>query len=114
MISRTSAVAITQGLKEHVILGTDVRDIQVQKDRWLGENPNIKIIETGDIKREPASLLIRFGGKRVPRFSMFLRYREETSSRCNRHFNPDGGAGQRQDKSLGRRKPAPPLKFPRE
>ena len=53
MISRTSAVTITQSLKEHVILGTDARDIQAQKDRWLAENPSIKIIEDGDIKREP-------------------------------------------------------------
>jgi len=77
MISRTSAVTITQSLKEHVILGTDARDIQAQKDHWLAENPSIKIIETGDIKREPSSLLIRFGGKCVPRFSVLLRYREE-------------------------------------
>jgi len=77
MISRTSAVTITRSLKEHVILGTDVRDIHAQKDRWLAENPSIKIVETGDIKREPPSLLIRFGGKCVPRFSVLLHYREE-------------------------------------
>jgi len=70
-------VTITQSLKEHVILGTDVRDIHAQKDRWLAENPSIKIIEDGDIEREPQSLLIRFGGKCVPRFSLLLRYREE-------------------------------------
>jgi hypothetical protein len=58
-------------------LGIDVRDIHAQKDRWLAENPSIKIIETGDIKREPPSLLTRFGGKHVPRFSVLLRYREE-------------------------------------
>lgn len=70
-------VTIQETLKEHVILGIDARDIQAQKDRWLAENPNIRIAETSDIRREPPSLLIRFGGKGVPRFSMLLRYREE-------------------------------------
>ena len=69
-------MAIEEGLKEHVILGIDARDIHAQKDRWLAENPRIKITETGGIKREPPSLLIRFGGKRIPRFSMLLRYRQ--------------------------------------
>jgi hypothetical protein len=59
------------------ILGIDAFDIQVQKDRWLAENPHVRITEIGDIKREPPSLLVRFGGRRVPRFSMHLRYREE-------------------------------------
>jgi hypothetical protein len=70
-------VTIRESLKEHVILGIDARDLQAQKDLWLAENPSIKIIETGDIKREPLNLLIRFGGKRVPRFSMLVRYLEE-------------------------------------
>jgi len=64
-------------LKEHVILGIDALDIQTQKDRWLAENPRFRITETSDIKPEPPSLLIRLGGKSVPRFSMLLRYREE-------------------------------------
>jgi hypothetical protein len=68
---------IEEGLREHVILGTDARDIQAQKDRWLAENPHIKLAETADIVREPPNLLIRFGGTRVPRFSMLLRYRVE-------------------------------------
>jgi len=34
----TSVVTITQSLKGHGILGTDVRDIHAQKDRWLAEN----------------------------------------------------------------------------
>jgi hypothetical protein len=78
IISRTSAVTIKESLlKEHVILGIDALDIQRQKDRWLAENPRFRITETSDIKREPPSLLIRLGGKSVPRFSMILRYREE-------------------------------------
>jgi hypothetical protein len=70
-------VTIKESLKEHVILGIDTLDIQAQKDRWLAENPQIRITETGDIKREPPNLLIRFGGKHVPRFSMLLHYWED-------------------------------------
>ena len=62
--------------KEHLILGTDARDIEEQMQRWLVENPQIEIVESGDIRREPASLLIRLGGKRIPRFSILLQYRE--------------------------------------
>jgi hypothetical protein len=77
ILSRAGAVTIKESLKEHVILGIDALDIQTQKDRWLAENPRFRITETTDIKREPPSLLIRLGGKYVPRFSMLLRYREE-------------------------------------
>jgi len=82
--SRTCVVTIQETLKEHVILGIDALDIQAQKDRWLAENPRIRITETSDIRREPPSLLIRFGGKGVPRFSMLLRYREEDETEKTR------------------------------
>jgi hypothetical protein len=72
-------MTIAEGVREHVILGTDARDIQAQKDRWLVENPHLKVTESSEIKREPPSLLVRFGGRCVPRFSMLLRYREEAS-----------------------------------
>jgi hypothetical protein len=61
-------MTIQESSKEYVILGIDAFDIQVQKDRWLAENPHVRITEIGDIKREPPSLLVRFGGRRVPRF----------------------------------------------
>ena len=73
-------VTITQSLKGHGILGTDVRDIHAQKDRWLAEDPSIKIIDDGDIKRDPQCPQMRFGGKRAALF-LFLRYREEASGR---------------------------------
>jgi hypothetical protein len=69
-------MTIQESLKEHIILGIDAFDIQVQKDQWLAENPHVKITEICDIQREPPSLLVRFGGRRVPRFSMHLRYQE--------------------------------------
>ncbi|MFY9954459.1 hypothetical protein [Bradyrhizobium sp.] len=76
IVSRTSPMAV-EGSKEHVILGIDASDIKAQKDRWLAENPQIKVSEIGDIKPEPPSLLVRFGGRCVPRFSLLLRYSEE-------------------------------------
>jgi hypothetical protein len=69
-------MTIQESLKEHFILGIDALDIQAQKDRWLAENPHVRITETSGIKPEPPSLLVRFGGKGVPRFSMLLRYQE--------------------------------------
>ncbi|MGA7804106.1 hypothetical protein [Bradyrhizobium sp.] len=74
--SRQIIMSFENAAKEHLILGTDARDIEEQKQRWLEENPQIEIIESGDVRREPASLLIRLGGKRIPRFSILLQYRE--------------------------------------
>jgi hypothetical protein len=61
--------------KEHLILGSDVRDVEHQKHRWLSENPGVRIMKE-DMKPEPATLLTRIGGKRVPRFSLMLHYEE--------------------------------------
>jgi hypothetical protein len=60
-------------VQEHLILGVDERDLQIEKSRWLTENPGIKIVET-IIQQEPPSLLARIGGKYVPRLSMLVRY----------------------------------------
>jgi hypothetical protein len=60
-------------VQEHLILGVDERELQIEKSRWLTENPSIKIVET-IIQQEPPSLLARIGGKYVPRLSMLVRY----------------------------------------
>jgi hypothetical protein len=59
-------------VQEHLILGVDERDLQIEKSRWLTQNPGIKIVET-IIQQEPPSLLARIGGN-VPRLSMLVRY----------------------------------------
>ena len=69
-------MTVRGSLKEYMILGMDAVDVEVQKARWLAENPQFKVTETGEIEREPPSLLGRFGGKGVPRFSVLLRYME--------------------------------------
>jgi hypothetical protein len=66
-------------VQEHLILGVDERDLQIEKSRWLTENPGIKIVET-IIQQEPPSLLARIGGKYVPRLSMLVRYHAVTHS----------------------------------
>jgi hypothetical protein len=60
-------------MEEHLILGVDERDLQIEKSRWLTENPGIEVVET-IIQQEPPSLLARIGGKHVPRLSMLVRY----------------------------------------
>jgi hypothetical protein len=60
-------------VQEHLILGVDERDLQIEMCRWLTENPGIEIVET-IIQQEPPSLLARIGGKYVPRLSMLVRY----------------------------------------
>jgi hypothetical protein len=60
-------------MQEHFVLGVDEGDLQVEKNRWLTENPDLEILET-IIQQEPPSLLARIGGMYVPRFSMLVRY----------------------------------------
>jgi hypothetical protein len=59
--------------EEHLILGVDERGLEIEKSRWLTENPSIKVVET-IIQKEPPSLLARIGGKYVPRVSMLVRF----------------------------------------
>ena len=60
-------------MQEHLILGIDERDLQIEKSRWLTENRGIKVVKT-IIRQEPPTLLARIGGKCVPRLSMLVRY----------------------------------------
>jgi hypothetical protein len=63
-------------VKEHIVLGTDKRDVEAQRDRWLSENPAIKVLQVHEPRREPHNLLTRLGGKNVPRFSITVEYEE--------------------------------------
>jgi hypothetical protein len=60
--------------KEHLILGTDERDAEKYRDLWLSQNPSIKVIRIHGVKREPPNLLMRVGGKDVPRVSILVEY----------------------------------------
>jgi hypothetical protein len=63
-------------MKEHLILGTDKRDAEEQRDCWLLQNPAIKVIKIHRVKREPPSFLGRMGRKHVPRVSIVVEYEE--------------------------------------
>jgi hypothetical protein len=61
-------------MSEYMILGTDERDAEEQRDLWLKEHRGININRIHPLKREPPNLLIRFGGKNVPRVSILIDY----------------------------------------
>jgi hypothetical protein len=63
-------------VKEHLILGTDKRDAEAQRDLWLSENPSIKVVKIHRVKREPQTLLTLIGSKHVPRVSITVEYEE--------------------------------------
>jgi hypothetical protein len=63
-------------VKEHLILGTDKRDAEEQRDLWLSENPSIKIVKIHGVKQEPQTLLTLIGSKHVPRVSIMVEYQE--------------------------------------
>ena len=62
-------------LKQHMILGTDKRDAERQKNLWLEEHPGIKVLKVHSPSREQ-NLLARIGGKRVPQVSITVDYEE--------------------------------------
>jgi hypothetical protein len=63
-------------LKEHVFLGADSCDAEALRDQWLSENPTIKVLRMHPPRREPLSLLVRLGGRNVPRVSITVDYEE--------------------------------------
>jgi hypothetical protein len=63
-------------VQEHLILGTDERDAEKQRDLWLSENPCIKIVRIHEAQPEPQTLLTRIGSKHVPRVSILVEYED--------------------------------------
>ena len=63
-------------MKQHMILGRDNDDAEAWRDRWLSENPSIKVLRVHHPKREPETWLTRFGGRNVPRVSITVEYEE--------------------------------------
>jgi hypothetical protein len=70
-------------VKEHLILGTDKRDAEQQRDLWLSENPSIKVVKLHRVKREPQTLLTLIGSKHVPRVSIMVEYEEPDAAAAN-------------------------------
>jgi len=63
-------------VKEHLILSTDERDAERQRDLCLSENPSSKMVRIHDVTREPQPLLMRIGSNHVPRVSILVEYEE--------------------------------------
>jgi hypothetical protein len=63
-------------MKQHMILGRDNRDAEASRDRWLSENPSIKVLRVHRPQREPETWLTRLGGRNVPRVSITIEYEE--------------------------------------
>jgi hypothetical protein len=63
-------------LKEQIVLGSNKHDLETQLDRWLLQNPAIKVLRVCQPRREPHTLLTRLGGRNVPRFSIMVEYEE--------------------------------------
>ena len=70
-------------VKEHLILGTDKRDAEEQRDLWLSENPSIKVVKIHRVKREPQTLLTLIGSKHVPRVSITVEYETPDAADAN-------------------------------
>jgi hypothetical protein len=63
-------------MKQHIILGTDRRHAEAERDKWLAENPAIRIVRLHPPEREAMSWLSLMGSRDVPRFSIRIEYEE--------------------------------------
>ena len=63
-------------MKQHLILGRDNDDAEACRDRWLSENPSIKILRVHHPRPEPETWLTRLGGRNVPRVTITVEYEE--------------------------------------
>jgi hypothetical protein len=61
-------------IQQQIILGRDRRDAEAQRDRWLSEHPEVKILRVHAPRPEPKTLLTRMGGRNVPRVSIKVEY----------------------------------------
>jgi hypothetical protein len=82
-------------------LGADERDLQIEKSRWLTENPGIKIVET-IIQQALPSLLARIGGKYDPRLSMPVRYHDVMHSEAPLSPSSPSGENAGNDRADGK------------
>ncbi len=83
LLSANKVERLGTNVKEHLILGTDKRDAEQQRDLWLSENPSIRVIKIHRVKREPQTLLTLIGSKHVPRVSITLEYEETEVAAAN-------------------------------
>ncbi len=61
-------------MSKYIVVGTDERDAEKQRDLWLKEHPGIKINRVHCPEREPLNLLPRFGSRRSLRVSILIDF----------------------------------------
>jgi len=83
VLSANKADRSVKIVKEHLILGTDKRDAEEQRDLWLSENPSIKVVKIHRVKREPQTLLTLIGSKHDLRVSITVESHEPDATRAN-------------------------------
>jgi len=67
-------MSIPKMSQQHIILGRDRTDAEVQRDQWLAEHPELKIVRVHSPTPEPPTWLTRLGGHNVPRVSIKVEY----------------------------------------
>jgi hypothetical protein len=67
-------------MKQHMILGKNLQDLEARRDEWISENPHITVVRVHPPKREPESWLTLLGGRDVPRVSLIVEYEVNTTS----------------------------------
>jgi hypothetical protein len=66
--------------QKHIVLGRDAREAETARDKWLSEHHNVELLHEDPPRLEPATLLIRIGGRNVPKVSIEMEYRLRDAS----------------------------------
>jgi hypothetical protein len=65
---------------KHIVLGRDAREAEAERDRWLSEHRDVEVIHEYPPRLEPTTLLVRIGGRNVPKVSIEMEYRLRDAS----------------------------------
>jgi hypothetical protein len=60
--------------QKHIILGRDRLEAEAERDKWLSEHPEVEVLYERPPQPEPRTLLLRIGGRHVPRVSIEVEY----------------------------------------
>lgn len=67
-------------IHRYIVLGRDMREAQAERDKWLSEHPDIAVLQVHPPRTEPFTLLVRIGGRNVPRVSIEVEYEYRNAS----------------------------------
>jgi hypothetical protein len=66
--------------QKHIVLGRDMREAEAERDKWLSAHPGIAVVQEHPPRAEPSTLLVRIGGRNVPRVSIEVEYEYRNAS----------------------------------